>query len=286
MIYILFWLQASTAGEFRYSFFRHGQGTCAALLQSIALDTTDYGLNPAPGPLALRLIKGDSEDLFLLSRRVWEDAADRGALRELAAHFKEGTATTADEEQLRERRARLKNVRFAFAMFDREHGEGEALNALAKAMGQVRDGHKTDTARWLRHGARELEEALTREAWQALHDELDGFRVARPAELHEYQVTELARLGDLAGRNFVTAADLHEMRKIVARFGAMYGLLRARVGTARVERAFRHLSTLNGRMGALHDELVAMTARGELDYRRDGVSVPPELRTALLKLTP
>ena len=75
------------------------------------------------------------------------------------------------------------------------------------------------------------------------------------------------------------------MRKVISRQVALYDNLKILYPTAYHQKMSRYLSTINGLMGSMHDELIARHFDDSQDYESYNFEVPAQIRQRLVALT-
>ena len=83
----------------------------------------------------------------------------------------------------------------------------------------------------------------------------------------------------------VTGKVFHEMRKVISRQVALYDNLKILYPSPYHHGISRYLSTINGLMGGIHDELIAKHFDETQDYESYTFEVPQNIRRLLTALT-
>jgi hypothetical protein len=83
----------------------------------------------------------------------------------------------------------------------------------------------------------------------------------------------------------VTGRVFHEMRKVISRQVALYDNLKTLYPSTYHQQLSRYLSTINGMMGSMHDELIAKHFDDSQDYESYTFEVPAQIRQRLIALT-
>jgi hypothetical protein len=82
----------------------------------------------------------------------------------------------------------------------------------------------------------------------------------------------------------ITSHEFHEMRKVISRQVAMYDNFKTLYPSAYHKSISQCVSTLNGLMGSLHDELIAKKFDKTQHYYKDKFIMPDEIRVRLEQL--
>jgi hypothetical protein len=82
----------------------------------------------------------------------------------------------------------------------------------------------------------------------------------------------------------ITSHEFHDMRKVISRQVAMYDNFKTLYPSAYHQSISKCVSTLNGLMGSLHDELIAKKFDKTQHYYKDKFVMPVEIRLRLEQL--
>lgn len=222
---------------------------------------------------------------FALARAVWTDGVDRVTLARIAGAALPGRPLGHDDAAaFKDIRARFKQLRFAYVMFDRGHGYPPRLDRVTRTMGHLQDA--------LRHGRRfsaarqalALRLLMTRLPYGQMVHGLDSFRPSDRASFRRYIDREMTAIRVTLAAPKISARHFHETRKIVSRLVAMYDCVDTLEPSPEHHATVRYLGTINGLMGGLHDDMVARRFAGSQDYHGQGVVLPAEIATRLRRL--
>jgi hypothetical protein len=83
----------------------------------------------------------------------------------------------------------------------------------------------------------------------------------------------------------ITSHEFHDMRKVISRQVAMYDNFKTLYPSAYHQSISKCVSTLNGLMGSMHDELIAKKFNKTQDYYKDVFVMPEEIRLRLKEYT-
>ena len=138
---------------------------CAKLMQSNGI------------PLNLDYGRDDLEKFFQANSQVLSQEFDHARLTELVNKVAGGEALNGPEyHELIEFRTRLKELRFAFILFDKNHDYPPFIDAFTKTLGKVKDALLNDKLKLARAKARELSVLMQNENWAQFDDELASFQ--------------------------------------------------------------------------------------------------------------
>lgn len=235
-----------------------------------------------PESLEVNLGKKEIQDFFDIHAELWRNGLDRKELRGLYEKIRAGEALSAPEEKsLKLIRARLKQLRFAFVAFGDGHEAPEAVDRLATSMGQLQDALKNGRLDIVRKKSDDVLDLLSKKAMGEIDDEIDAFRPAKRSSFRDWVGEQIGELDHGLRRPLVTGKGFHEMRKVISRLVAVYDVFDTINPSREAEQTIEILSTLNGKMGLLHDSLIAGKLNGALDYDEDPMQIPNDIRTLL-----
>jgi hypothetical protein len=264
---------------------RFGKAELDALWQAILVDDEVDAETPMPDAAELDFDQETLIDGYRLSRQLWKEGVDREEMVALTVKLRrDRDLNEADRLAFKYARARIKNVRFACALFGARHAYPTLLDWMTTALGHVQDAFKTG------HKAAVWREALlcrlfvARPIYALIRREIDRLRPATSADFRSYVTGQIGKLRDMAGRDTLTGAQFHATRKIVSRQVAFYNALGVIRPSERTHRMTRMLAAINGLMGGLHDELIERRHAGTQDYHGDHFDLPNDIRARLTDL--
>jgi hypothetical protein len=196
----------------------------------------------------------DGKTDFLSQSKIIEKIADRKPLNQ------------ADKDGLKLIRARFKELRFAFIAFDENHEPPKTLNRLTVAMGDLQDELALKPGRVPKKAAK-LAKALL-EKWKPksldrVETEISRFRPTSKARFYSWIGSQLDQLEKLVNSADLDEEHFHQARKIMACQNAVFFELNAIEQAPELEAELNYLSDWTGKVGDLHDEMVARKLRKE-----------------------
>lgn len=219
---------------------------------------------------------------FDLCREVWADGMDRSALYELAVRMAHARAIPEDDKRpLSDVRARYKHLRFAFAVFGALDRYPAAFNILTNAMGHLQDAATNDKPGRIAANARLMQFMTSAPLFALVQRNVDGFRPAGIDAFRAYRIRQTGTLTDYLAMDKVTPHQFHNSRKVISRFRAYFNTLQCLYDDPGIGDTATCLATLNGMMGNYHDELIARKLDGTMNYFRDRIDFPPDIRRRL-----
>ena len=116
-------------------------------------------------------------------------------------------------------------------------------------------------------------------------NEIQQFQPSSVERFRKYVLDEMHFIRMNLAKGPVTSHEFHEMRKVISRQVAMYDNFKTLYPSAYHHRISQYISTLNGLMGSLHDELIAKKFDKTQHYYKDKFVIPDEIRLRLEELT-
>jgi hypothetical protein len=265
---------------------RFTRAQCDALFAAVLVDDTvdldaELPRSAYKVPDAALLV-----ECYRLARQLWQDDTDRdtllGIVRELR---RQGTPDPDTQVTFKHIRAKFKQLRATYATCDATHAYPPAFHRLAATMGRLQDAFKNRqhfaTARY----ALAMRCLLMPALYRRIAREIDAFTPTTSAAFARYVQAEMGRARAALDRPAVTGHEFHTVRKIVSRQAALHcALTTLRPACDEHATVFRCLATVNGLMGAFHDELVEKSFRKTQDYDTETFAMPVAIRERLTAL--
>lgn len=222
---------------------------------------------------------------YHICRQIWK-AVDRSALDGLIRTiYRQRALSPEDQLSFKHVRAKFKHLRFAYATFDERHRYPRAFHWLTAAMGYLQDALKNEQHAAMGRLAIRTRLFLSRPFYALVTREIDGFRPGTTATFGNYVRNEIGFIRSSLAKEKITSRDFHEIRKVISRQVALYDNLKILYPSPCHCSISRYLSTINGMMGAMHDELIAGKLKKTHDYYADTFEMPGEIRQRLISLT-
>ena len=218
-------------------------------------------------------------DGFRLSRQLWLDGVDLGELRRLLGSLSAAADLDAgDRIRFKHIRAKLKQFRFAYALFGIGHKYPLLTDGLTTALGHVQDAFKTGQCARVRTKAMTARLFLAPGLRQLLRREHDQLALTSSARLRGYVGREIGTLARLAARHTVTGSEFHAARKIASRQVSFHTTMMSVRFSEEHHRMSRALAAINGLMGSMHDKLIERQVAGLQEYSCERFPFPTEIR--------
>lgn len=224
-------------------------------------------------------------DGFAISRDLWAAGFDSAALIDLVGKLGRDGAIDAQEQLwFKHVRAKFKHLRFAFVLYGRGHRCPATFKAVTTAMGHLQDAFRGRRRGAVTRHAAVLRLLLTRPALRLVDREISRIELADGADFRRFTMAQIDELRTMLARADLTGHQFHVARKIVSRQVSFHDDMRTIHPNPEHQMLSRYLSAINGLMGQFHDELVLRKTGGTLDYARETVAMPGDIRSRLTAL--
>ena len=269
---------------------RFSRAQLEALFGAILINDEVDAETPLADAVTLDFDPGLLIDCYRLSRQLWEEGVNRVAMITLTSRLRRNRDLgPKDRLAFKYARAKIKQVRFACALFDARHRYPTILDWMTTALGHLQDAFKTGNKPAVWREALLCRLFLAAGPYALLRREIDRLRPATSADFRTYLLGQIGGLRALLARDTLTGAQFHAARKVISRHIAFYLALGTIQPSERNHRMTRLLAAINGLMGRMHDELIERREAGTQDYHGDHFDLPDDIRarlTALVSLYP
>jgi hypothetical protein len=256
-----------------------------AFFNAILINDEIDAETPLPDAVALDFDPETLIDCYRLSRQLWEEGVDRTAMITLTARLRrDRDLGPKDRLAFKYARAKIKQFRFACALFGAQHRYPTILDWMTTALGHLQDAFKTGNRKAVWREALLCRLFLSRGPDALLRREVDRLRPATGAGFRRYILSQIDSMRAMLARDTLTGAQFHATRKIISRQIAFYCALGTIQPSERNHRMARVLAAINGLMGGMHDELIERREAGTQDYHGDHFDLPAEIRARLTTL--
>ena len=258
---------------------------CDALFAAVLVHDDIHPDAELPGAIHLDYSREQLASCFWICRQIWEEGVNREAfaavIRKIGRHRSLGPE---DQLYFKHARARFKHLRAVFTVIDERHRPPGALQAITAVMGFLQDAFKNDRAAAMSAWGVVLRVLLTRLPCAVVVRSIDGFRAGSAESFRQYVGSEIRFMRESLAREKITSKEFHEMRKVVSRQVALYDTLKTLYPSACHSAVCRYLSTINGMMGGMHDDLIVRKFGSPQGYYADAFELPEEIRRRLQAL--
>lgn len=219
---------------------------------------------------------------YRICRQLWKDGVDRKTLVGIVEKIYRQRALNAEDQLLfKHVRARFKHLRFAYVACDQKHRYPRVFHWLTAAMGYLQDAFKNEQVAAMGRLAIRTRLLLTHIVYRLIIHEMDRFQPSTTAGFQTYVHQQVGFLRRHLVKEKITSKDFHEMRKVISRLVALYDNLKVLYPSADHDRISSYLSTINGLMGGMHDELIVKKLERTQDYYNDTFKIPEKIEHRL-----
>lgn len=223
---------------------------------------------------------------YRICRQLWDEGVDRAAFGNLIDKIRRSRALGEDERRVfKHVRAKFKHLRFAWIVCDDRHQCPTAFDWMIKAMGCLQDAFKYGQQRSKACWSIVLRLSLRKLPFSLMHRQMDDFRPTTTASFADYVHRQIDVVRRNLAKDGLTGKEFHDTRKIISQQVALYDNLKVLYPSQYHTSLSKYLSTLNGLMGAVHDELVVRKFNKTQNYFADRFAMPDDIRQRLTALT-
>lgn len=239
-----------------------------------------------PDAIHLEYSQHQFTQCYRICLQLWQEGVDRKFLIEVAEQlYWQHTLDSETQRAFKNMRAKFKHLRFAYMTFDASHCYPPEFHRIIRKMGNMQDAFKHKQSNQMRRSAiflrlLSINFVYAFSTWKIRH-----FQATTKAEFCNYINNEMDFIRTNLFAEKVTGRVFHEMRKVISRQVALYDNLKILYPSHYHQSVSRYLSSINGLMGGLHDELVAKHFDDAQDYESHAFKVPDEIRLRLIALT-
>ena len=281
---MVFVLLLTSVDGFTQPYRTRNNGFCYTLelMQAIARHDTIYPNPHLPASIEVSLRKKEIRELFQLHADLWHEGLERKKILAIIEQYRSGRIPSAqDIADLKDVRARLKQLRFAFVAFDRSHSAPSAIDDLATTLGHLQDAVKAEKPELVRKEAKSAVDLLTKSKMAKVEKEITDFQPSGKTSFTQWLNEQALEIDESLRAKSLTPKQYHETRKAISRLVAVFDALNTTGPSETTQRTVELLSTLNGKMGGEHDVLVVGKLDGTLDYYEGDVTLAPDVRAML-----
>ena len=219
---------------------------------------------------------------YQICLELWQQGVKRKSLRRLIRkYFKFRSVKSECKHDFKNMRAKFKHLRFAHATFTKEHSYPWTFHIMVSLMGLLQDASKNHQRNVVKFASASILMFLSKLCYKTMAKRLKSFSPSTPKSLQDYTIKKMLFIQINLNRNKITARGFHRMRVIISQQVALYDNLKTLYPSDYHSSISKYLSTLNGMMGSLHDELVIKKYNKTFDYNNDYFAIPNEIRERL-----
>ena len=259
---------------------------CDALFAAVLIHDDIYPDAKLPDAIHLDYSQEQLTQCYRICRQLWKDGVDREDLIAIINKIYRHRALSAEDQlSFRYLRAKIKHLRFAYAAFDERHRYPRMFHWMTAIMGSLQDAFKNKQHVSANRIAILVRFFLARLPYFLINNEIDKFQPSTNESFRQYVFDEINFIHLNLAKKSITSKEFHEVRKVISRLVALYDNLKILYPSLYHVSISQYLSTINGLMGAMHDELIIKKFKKTQDYYADEFEMPVDIRQRLVALT-
>lgn len=224
------------------------------------------------------------EQCFTLALQFWSEGFTRSEfidlIKKIARH---GHLRREDALRFKHIRARYKQLRFACVLYTRGHAPPRILHTTVATMGKLQDAYRNRARREIRIYSIALRLLMSMPVWLYIRWKVSSRPTISEVEFTSFRTKQITALERAVNKVTLSGREFHATRKIVSQFVAFYDARRSIQPSPALDEIARFLATINGLMGARHDEMIRSALTGTHPYETP-IPVPAEIRTRVQAL--
>ena len=258
---------------------------CDALFSAVLVHDQLYPDAVLPDTIHLDYTSEQLNECFQICQQLWQAGPNRQYLKQMIDKiYSLGELDAEDQYAYYCMRAKIKHLRFAFVMFDEKHKYPMIFHWMTAVMGHLQDVLKNAEHSSVKFAALLVKLFLSKPFYAMASNEIEKFQPSSVESFRQYVLDEMHDIRMNLAKGPVTSHEFHEMRKVISRQVAMYDNFKTLYPSAYHQSISQCVSTLNGLMGSLHDELIAKKFDKTQHYYKDKFVIPDEIRLRLEQL--
>jgi hypothetical protein len=239
-----------------------------------------------PDAIHLDYTQEQLNQCYQICQQLWQEGPNRQALRQMVYKiYKQGKLNEQDQYEYYCMRAKIKHLRFAHIMFDKSHRYPRVFHLMTAVMGHLQDVLKNAAHSSVWPAALLVRLFLSKPLYAIAVKEIESFQPSTVDGFRQYIKNEINFIRLNLAKDKITSHEFHDMRKVISRQVAMYDNFKTLYPSAYHQSISKFVSTLNGLMGSMHDELIAKKFNKTQDYYKDAFVMPEEIRLRLKEYT-
>ena len=258
---------------------------CNELFAAVLVHDELYPEAILPDAIHLDYTQEQLSQCYQICQQLWQDGPSRLALILMVNKiYNQGELNEQDQYDYYCMRAKIKHLRFAYVIFDKSHRYPWVFHMMTAAMGHLQDVLKNAQRYSVWPIALLVRLFLSKQLYAIVVKEIKCFEPATVESFQQYVKNEINFIRINLAKDKVTSHEFHNMRKVISRQVAMYDNFKTLYPSAYHQSISKYVSTLNGLMGSLHDELIAKKFNKTQHYYKDKFEMPVEIRLRLEQL--
>jgi hypothetical protein len=258
---------------------------CDALFAAVLVHDELYPEAKLPDTIHLNYSQEQLGQCYQICQQLWQEGPSRAALCQMVNKiYQQGELNEQDQYDYYCMRAKIKHLRFAYVMFDKRHHYPRVFHLMTAVMGHLQDVLKNAQHSSVWPAALLVRLFLSKSLYALAVREIEGFQPTTVENFQQYVRGEINFIRLNLAKEKVTSHEFHDMRKVISRQVAMYDNLKTLYPSDYHQSISKCLSTLNGLMGSLHDQLISKKFDKSQHYYKDKFVMPSEIRVRLEQL--
>ena len=271
----------NSAKKHNLSFFPSVQ--CNALFEALLIDDLIDLEVALPKALQVSYSQEQLNECYQISHQLWREGLSRELLKQMIDKiYHQGELNAVDKYEFYCMRAKIKHLRFAYVMFDNKHRFPIMFHWMTASMGYMQDVLKSPQPISVKLAAILVRLFLTKPIYSIATNEFDKFVPSTPENFHLYLAEGINFIASNLLKDKVTSHEFHEVRRVISRLVAFYDCMYVLYPSDDQHAVLLYLSTINGLMGSLHDDLIVAKLNKTQNYYKDTFAMPVDIKERLV----
>jgi hypothetical protein len=153
---------------------------------------------------------------------------------------------------------------------------------MTASMGYMQDVLKSPQPISVKFAAILVKLFLTKPIYSIATNEFDKFVPSTPENFQLYLAEGINFIASNLVKDKVTSHEFHEVRRVISRLVAFYDCMYILYPSDDQHAVLLYLSTINGLMGSLHDDLIVAKLNKTQNYYKDTFAMPADIKERLV----
>lgn len=220
---------------------------------------------------------------YQISYQLWREGLSRDLLKQMIDKiYYQGELNAIDKYAFYCMRAKIKHLRFAYVMFDERHKYPRIFHWMTAVMGYMQDVLKSPQHSSVKFAAMLVKFFLIKPIYAAATKEFEKFTPSTPENFRLYLRESIKFISLNLEKDKLSSHEFHEVRRVISRLVAFYDCMYILYPSKDEQAVLLYLSTINGLMGSLHDDLIVAKFKKTKDYHKDTFDMPDEIKQRLI----
>jgi hypothetical protein len=256
---------------------------CDKLFEALLIDDVINLQVVLPNQLQISYTQDQLNECYQISLQLWREGLSRELLKQMIDKiYHQGELNAVDKYEFYCMRAKIKHLRFAYVMFDNKHRFPIMFHWMTASMGYMQDVLKSPQPISVKLAAILVRLFLTKPIYSIATNEFDKFVPSTPENFHLYLAEGINFIASNLLKDKVTSHEFHEVRRVISRLVAFYDCMYVLYPSDDQHAVLLYLSTINGLMGSLHDDLIVAMLNKTQNYYKDTFAMPADIKERLV----